>query len=253
MPRARKINAINEFKTGAVLYFAGGVFGAAMGGTAASLLGYPTSSGIQYGAQLGLTISTGIFLKWQISGRGWRWGAGNKVKTHSRQFASALPWYVKEGIDDDGILRWYDRRDKPPEEFVFYGLDLPTKIPESMMFRFCERALQRDRINLDPERRTYKRNGRKLRSHEVLSRGYFTRVMSPRLLPEQYDAIKEVLELTGFWIDGRGGHPGVLLVDYGTTPQKMVHRARWGWIDIIVRADGQRGQPFWRRPASPHR
>jgi hypothetical protein len=252
MPRVRKISAFNEFKSGVILYFAGGMLGAAIGVTVASLLGYPASNGIQYGAQIGLIFSTGIFLKWQISGRGWRWNSGRKSKKHSRQFASNLPWYVKEGIDDDGILRWYDRRDKPPEEFIFYGLDLPAKIPESMMYRFCRLALHRQEIVFDTERRTFKRNGRKLTSTEILSKIYFTRTLSPRFLPEQYDAIKTILELTGMWANHRAGHPGYLFVAHGTSPQKMVHRARWGWIDIVVRADSQQSQPFWKRPASPH-
>lgn len=170
---------------------------------------------------------------------------GKPIKTHRRQFASALPWHIKEGIDEKGILRWYDRRDKPADEFMFYGDMLPTVVPESMMYRFCRLALHRQSIVLDVEAMTLKRTGRKLRAQEILSKQYFTRQLSPRFLPEQYEAIKIVLELTGFWIDSRAGHPGYLLISPGTSPQKITHRVRWGWIDIIIKMDKQK-KPFWQ-------
>lgn len=237
----RKIIAKNEALSGIFLMLSGAAFGASVAGS----LEYP----VKIGAWLGLAAGTGVFFWQQITGRGGlriNFG-GKKKRTHPSAFDSLVPWHVNEGIDDDGIMRWYDKRDKPPEEFVFYGLNLPTKIPESMMLRFCERALQRNRINLDPGRTTYKRTGYKLRSHEVLSEQYFTksRGFVPRLLPEQYAAIREILELTGFWINRRGGHPGTLLVDWGITPNHLTRLARWGWIDIMIRSEKQ-NKPFWK-------
>jgi hypothetical protein len=239
--KPRQINARNEALSGLFLGAAGIACGATVAGTVAGFLGWPVLDGIQSGGAIGATVATVIYFKWQITGRGWNRQTGNRIRTHSRQFASLSPWYIKEDANTERVIKWYDRRDKPPEEFVFNGLGLPAPIPETMLYRFCKLALHRQAIVFDTECRTYKANGRKLRAHEVLSEVYFTQYLNPRFLPEQYAAIGVILAITGFWVGHRAGHPGYLLIPERISPQRLVAQARWRWIDIIVKSGKQPG------------
>jgi len=241
--RARKIDGWNETKS-VGLATAFGALGFLLAGIVINGF-FGTNITIQYFTATGAAIGMLAGFWRHLTGGQPLFVSSKPIKTHWRQFASALPWHVKEGIDEKGILRWYDRRDKPAGEFMFYGDILPTVVPESMMYRFCRLALERQGIIRDSDGRTYKRTGRKLRSHETLSEVYFTSELSPKFLKEEYDAIYDILFLTGYWINRRVGHSGTLLVAHGTTPQKLVHRVRWGWIDIIIKMDKIK-KPFWQ-------
>lgn len=235
MARQRKIIAKNEALTGAFLMFSGAAFGAS--------LAWSLGQSISGGASIGLTTGTGFFFLQQITGRGLKISLpGAKKRKHPSAFNSTAPWIFTNQDDGSIKAKWFDKRDRPPDEFIFAGNDnfwLPADIPESMMYRFYQVALHRHRIVLDPERTTYKRTGRKLMRHEVLSKQHYcnSRGFVPKLFPEQFEAIWMVSAYTGYWINRRVGHAGDLTVDPHITPERMVRLLRWGWLWLTLNDD----------------
>lgn len=128
-------------------------------------------------------------------------------------------------------IKWYDRRESHPPEFIFSNFGLSRAIPETLLLRFSKIACRRQELVFTPTAR--KPNGLRMKSTEPLSEIYFTKTLRPRFLPEDYFAIRYILQLTGIWLNASVGNPGLLYLDtYTPTPERVGRIARWRWLEM---------------------
>jgi hypothetical protein len=116
-------------------------------------------------------------------------------------------------------MRWPDRREPEPEEFVFSGRGLPVPIPKNTLYRFIGIARQRQQNALHGTRfamRLVGENFHQTKINWVLSKAHYTKYLRPRWPEDEYFSCLLILGYTRLMV-GRGkGSSGRL---FGTVGQ----------------------------------
>jgi len=129
--------------------------------------------------------------------------------------------------------------------FVYDAPNLATPVIEPVFNRFVRLAVNRQQGRYYAN--ATNTNGRRLKSHELLSAVYFTRRLQPAMTLEQVNACKYILSVTG-WLHGwRKGHGGILLISERTTPEYLADNTRRQWVAMYAPTTPQGNHNALRR------